>query len=229
MATAELAVGQRAQWTAARIGGIAGLGFAAGVILQNAVLLSSSPAPGAGLEEIVRFYTDSSTRVMISNGLVATNAVFFLIFVSVITSRLGEHAESAIWGRIAYAAGIALLPIFATVAFLQVVLVTRIAELQAEPAVLSLLWELHSAAFAMTGIALGALLCSLSIGALTAKVVPGWTAGLGIIGGVLLLTSGAFAFNMIDGGPALFIGFAGFATWVLWLVAASIRLLRTSD
>jgi hypothetical protein len=226
MATVGLTSQRETGLTSAKIGGIAGLGFAAGVIVQNAVLLAGSPLPGANLEDVVRFYTDSSARITIANGWVAINAAFLLTFVSVISNRLAQEPASAIWGRIAYAAGIALFAVFATATFLQIVLVNRMSSLEGERAVLGLLWDLHSAAFTMSVIALGVLLLSLSIGALATPVVPRWTAGLGVAGGVLALTAGMFSFNMIDGGPALFLGFAGFGAWVVWLITASIRLLR---
>jgi hypothetical protein len=229
MATVGMAAAQSRGLSQGLIGGIAGLGFAAGVILQNGVLMAGSPLPGAPLDEVARFYSDQGGRVMIATGWVAINAAFILTFLSVITSRLQESADSAVWGRVAYASGISLLTIFAIGASMQAVLVTRISELETNQAILGLLWAMHSGSFAMSMVALGVTLLALSIGALATPFVPGWTAKLGMLGGVLLLSGGAFAFNVIDGGPALFMGFAGFGMWVVWLITASIRMLRTEN
>jgi hypothetical protein len=222
MATVGMAAAQSRGLSQGLIGGIAGLGFAAGVILQNGVLMAGSPLPGAPLDEVARFYSDPGGRVMIATGWVAINAAFILTFLSVITSRLQESADSAVWGRVAYAGGISLLTIFAIGASMQAVLVTRISELETNQAILGLLWAMHSGSFAMSMVALGVTLLALSIGALATPFV-------GMLGGVLLLSGGAFAFNVIDGGPALFMGFAGFGMWVVWLITASIRMLRTEN
>jgi hypothetical protein len=229
MAVAGATVAQRGVLTEARIGGIAGLGFAAGVMLQNAVLLAGSPLPGSGLDEVVRFYGDNSGRIMIASGIVAINMLFLLTFISVVTGRMARFDVSALPGRVAYAGGIALLATFSTAAFLQLVLTSRIAELDADRSSLWLLWELHSGAFSMSGISLGVMLGSLAIGARLCGLMPSWTLVLGITGSLLALTGGALAFNVIDGGPALFLIFAGFAAWVVWLITASLRLVRSED
>ncbi len=229
MATVGVAAAESRGLSQGFIGGIAGLGFAAGVIFQNAVLMSGSPLPGASLDEVSRFYADQGGRVMIATFWVAINAVFLLTFLSVITARLQEASASALWGRIAYAAGIFLLTIFAVGTSMQAVLVSRIGELEANPAILGLLWAMHSGGFSMSLVAAGVLVLSLSLGALATPIVPAWTAYLGLLGSALMLVGGGLAFNVVDGGPALFMGFAGFSTWIVFLIAASIRLLRTSD
>ncbi len=227
MATVGAVAEERVGWTATRIGGIAGLGFAGGVIFQNAVLMSGSPLPGASIDEVSRFYADQGGRVMIATFWVAINAVFLLTFLSAVTARLQESPASALWGRVAYAAGISLLSLFAVGTSLQAVLVTRISDLEANHALLGLLWAMHSGAFSMSLIVAGVLVLSLSLGALATPVVPAWTAYLGLLGSALMLVGGGLAFNVIDGGPALFIGFAGFATWIVWLITASLRMLRS--
>lgn len=229
MAVAGIAVERRGVLTESRIGGIAGFGFATGVIFQNAVLLSGSPLPGSGLDEVIRFYSDQGGRVMIATGWVAINAVFLLTFLSVVTARLQESAESAVWGRIAYAAGISLLTIFAIGASMQAVLITRMSELETTQPILGLLWAMHSGSFAMSGVGLGVMLGALAIGGRLSGLMPAWTLALGIGGSLLALSGGALAFSVIDGGPALFMIFGGFAAWVIWLITASLRLVRSSD
>jgi hypothetical protein len=229
MATVGMVAGQSRGWSQGLIGGIAGIGFAAGVIFQNAFLMSGSPLPGASVDEVSRFYADQGGRVMIATFWVAINAVFLLTFLATITTRLQESPASALWGRVAYAAGISLLTIFAVGTSMQAVLVSRIGELEANPAILGLLWAMHSRTFSMSLIAAGVLVLSLSLGALATPIVPAWTAYIGLLGSALMLIGGGLAFNVVDGGPALFLGFAGFSTWIVFLIAASIRLLRTSD
>ena len=66
-----------------------------------------------------------------------------------------------------------------------------------------------------------------SVGSLLgADVVPRWTAVLALVGAALLLVAGALAEPSVDGGLGPILQLAGFATWLVFLVVASVRLLR---
>jgi hypothetical protein len=47
-----------------------------------------------------------------------------------------------------------------------------------------------------------------------------------VAGGSLLILAGAGNLAIADGSPLLFVGVAGFAAWLVWLVVTGLRLIR---
>jgi hypothetical protein len=50
---------------------------------------------------------------------------------------------------------------------------------------------------------------------------------LGLGGAVLMIAAGGATVAIADGSPLLFVGMPGYAAWLVWLVAAGVRLMRT--
>jgi hypothetical protein len=209
-----------------RIGGLCGLAFATLVILQNAVLLAGNPMPNAALADIQEFYQNGSTRIAVAVGIVAVNMALLVVFGSAVTTRLERADGARVAARTAYAGIILLAGAFLTTTLLQAVLVASVDEL-ADANQLQLVWDVHTAAFAMSSIGLGVVLASLSIGSILAgDFVPRWTAYLGLVGALSLTCAGALVVTTLDGGIGIWLQLAGFAVWLVWLLVASVRLLR---
>lgn len=210
---------------AERIGGIAGLLFAGGVLLQNGVLLQGMPLPGASLAEVASFYEGRALPSAVATGWVAINVPLLLTFGAAVSRRMEATPAAATWGR-AGLAGIALLAAaFGSTTWLQATLTARAAEL-ARAGQLGLVWDLHTAAFSGSGVALAATIGAFSLGAWSDGTVPRWTAVVGLAGAGLLAISGLLAVGTVGGGPGIFFQFGGFATWVVWLLTASIGMIR---
>lgn len=209
-----------------RLGGLAGLAFAFGLLVQNAVLLAGAPLPSASQQDIIAFYTDHATSIGIATGWVAANLAFVVTFVHVAAARLAQHAESRLWAGIARSAVALLGAIFGVTTILQATLAATMPQLATEPAVLAALWNMHTAAFALGGAGLGILLGSLSLGARHVGLVPRWMAHVGLVGAALLLVGAAGLVNAVNGGPVLWSIMGGFACWVLFLVMAGWRMTR---
>ncbi len=217
------------RWSLERIGGVLGLAFAASVLLQNAVLLMGNPLPDAQLSDIQEFYSGGSARISIAVALVAVNVVCLVFFGSAVARRLEAHRDGAIAGRAALAGIVLLGGAFLVTTFLQAVLTARVDQL-AEAGQLQMVWDLHSAAFAMSGSGLGVTLMALSVGALVNDtVVPRWVGLLGVAGAICATAGGALVVSTIDGGSGIWLQLVGFATWLVWLVAASVRLLGAGN
>lgn len=208
-----------------RAGGIAGFLFVAGVLVQNGLLLQGAPLPSAKLDVVLRFYVDHQNRIAIATGWVAVNVLLLVVFGAAATRRMIEDKSTAVWGRVGLGGVLLLAATFATTSWLQATLAARAADL-GTAGQLSLVWDMHSAAFAMSGIALAVTLLGLSLGALQVSVVPRGIAILGLVGAFCLVVSGALSVSTIAGGPGVFFQLAGFVTWLAWLVTASWRLLR---
>lgn len=216
--------GQR--WSLERVGGVAGLAFAAGVALQNGVLLAGNPMADAPLAEVRDFYSSSGGRISIAVGLVAINIVLLVFFGSAVTKRLASRDSSSVAARAGLGGIVLLGGAFFVTTLLQAVLTARVDQL-AEAGQLQVVWDLHTAAFAMSGSGLGVTLAALSIGALIANdVVPRWAATFGLVGAVCAVAAGALVVSTISGGPGIWLQLVGFAAWLVWLVTASLGLLR---
>lgn len=210
-----------------RLGGLAGLGFAAGLFLQNAILLSGAPLPSASPEEIAAFYTDHAWRVGLATAWVSVNLPLVLLFVHVAATRLAEHPDGILWGRMARSAVVLIAALFGVTTLLQVTLLTTMPQLSADPGLLALAWNLHSAAFALGGAALGILLGSLSLGARHVPLVPRWMVPVGLVGSALLIAGSVGIVNVVQGGLMLWSIMSGFGAWVLFLVVAGVGMVRS--
>lgn len=210
---------------AGRLGGIAGLAFTAGVLLQNGVLLAGVPAPDAGVGEIRRFYLDHGGRVEAAVGLVAVNVVLLVAFAAVAATRLGDDTRGAVPARAVVPAAGLLAGSFLVTTALQAFLVARADTL--DDALLQAFWDLHTTAFAMSAPALALVLGALAAGSLvTGRVLPRWTAVVALVGAVALVAAGLLAAGAPEGGPGLVLQLLGFGLWLVTLVTASIGLLR---
>lgn len=211
----------------ARLGGAAGLVFAGGVALQNAVLLSGNPMPGAPLEDVRRFYADGQGRIAVGVGLVAVNIVCLLFFASAAAERLDSDPASRIAGRTGFGAAVLLAGAFLTTTALQAVLTARVDTL-ATNGDLQTFWDLHSAAFAMSASSLAVVLVAFSLGSwISGQLVARWTSMVGFVGAAALVLAGALVVSTVDGGPGIYAQLIGFVAWLVFLVTTSIRLLRT--
>lgn len=213
----------------ARVGGIAGLVFAAGVLLQNGYLLQGNPMPDATLEEVRAFYAASHGRIEVAVGWVAPNILCLLTFGAAVTERLSRSPRTSLWGRVAFGAVVLLAAAFSVTTALQGALVASVAALETS-GLLQAFWDLHSTAFAMSAIALSVVLLGLSVGTLSDSehaLVPRWVALLGLGGSASLLVAGGLSVSSVSGGPGIVFQLGGFATWLVWLVAGAIGLLRT--
>ncbi len=211
---------------ARRAGGVAGLAFACGVLLQNGYLLQGNPMPGSELDVIAAFYRDRPGHIAVAVGWVALNVPLLLLFASHVADRFARSTSVAPWGRAGFGAVVLLCGAFLVTTLLQAVLVARIDALESSHQ-LALVWDLHTAAFAMSGISLAAALGSFSVAAwIAGEVVPRWAAGVGVAGALSLAASGLLVVPTVTGGPGIFFQLAGFLAWVVFLITASVRMLR---
>lgn len=209
-------------------GGVGGLGFAAGLFLQNAVLLVGAPLPSADLAAIEAYYTENAGRVTLATAWVAVNVPFLLLFVAALTGAAQRTEAGGRWARVASPATAMTAALFGVATAMQALLVARMPRLAQDPAVLALAWDIHSAAFGVVGFALGVLVAALGLCAHEAGLAPRWLVGVALASGALLLAGGASASAIVAGGDALWITMSGFLLWVVFLVVMSVRMLAAS-
>jgi hypothetical protein len=225
-ATPAVAAGNRVSTT--RIVGGAGVALAASVAVQNAVFVGTgAPAFGDPLGEVLAYHAENLGAVAVAVGLEAVNLPLLLLFVTglhgLVQRRGGAGAD---WSRLAVAAGATLSAVFALVIATHIAVVLA-ADGQAEPTpAFELVWQLHAAAFALALPALGATFIGAALATHASGLTRPWQRLLGVAGGSLLILAGAGNLAIADGSPLLFVGVAGFAAWLVWLVVTGLRLIR---
>ena len=96
-----------------------------------------------------------------------------------------------------------------------------------EPRLARLIWSLHAASFAFAGPLLGVALLGFSRAAHLLGLTPRWLAYLALAGAAALIAPGVATVAIVQGSPIGLVSFAGFGTWLLWLLVTGARLLRS--
>jgi hypothetical protein len=206
------------------LGGIGGLVFAGGVLVQNA-LRAKFPANDVGAAEVMKYYTDHRTVTLALSVLMPIGLVGLTTFLGVLIARVvrGAGRPAAIAGAFG---GAGIIATFTMLTAFDVAIAGYIHRGVADVAVVDGMWVVHNAVF-------GFLLASIAIalmGLTRASVASGllterWKKA-GLIGGGLLLVGAATTPAIIDGSPTMFIGVAGFVVWVAFIIRTSVALLR---
>lgn len=205
-----------------RLGGGAGLFFAASVVVQNAVRGAAAPPADPTAADLAGYAAEAGTATALSTGLVALNVVALGLFVGAVVSRGWAVRPGLAAAGLFGAAGV--FAMFSLTSALNVVVVARASDL--DPAVLLGLWALHDAAFATTWAALGLALAALGLTGVAAGVAPRVFGWLAPAGGAVLVLAGTATYAAVQGAPVLVLASAGFALWLAFLVATGWRLVR---
>ncbi len=225
-ATPAVAAGNRVSTT--RIVGGAGVALAASVVVQNAVFVfPAAPTFGDPLGEVLAYHAENRGAVAVSVGLEAVKLPLLLLFVTglhgLVQRRGGAGAD---WSRLAVAAGATLSAVFALVITTHIAVVLAADGLAEPTPAFELIWQLHAAAWALAMPALGATFIGAALATHASGLTRPWQRLLGVAGGSLLILAGAGNLAIADGSPLLFVGVAGFAAWLVWLVVTGLRLIR---
>ncbi len=212
-----------------RLVGAAAIAFAVSVAMENAVYgFPAAPTFGAPIEEVLAYYAANRGSVAIATGVVALSLPLLLVFVTglhgLVERRGGAGAD---WSRLAVAAGATLSAVLVLVNALQIGLALAAGGLAGPTPAFELVWQVHAAAFALALPTLGITSIGAALAAHASGLTPAWQRLLGLVGGSLLLAAGVGNLAIADGSALLFVGLAGFAAWLVWLLATGVRLVRS--
>jgi len=157
-------------------------------------------------------------------GLFPVGITFFL-FAAGMWARARQE-QSRWWASVGVLGAATIAALFAIVNITEIVLTAKAAQLASSPAVVQALWTLRAAAFGLDMAAVGVALIGLSRAAAAMRLIPSWLALTAWPGAACLLTASVFTVALADGGPWLALGIAGFIVWVVFLITASVSLLR---
>ena len=212
-----------------RLVGAAAIAFAVLVAIENAVLgAAGAPTYSAPMEEVLAHYAADRDAIAIATGLVALELPLLLVFVTglhgLVERRGGAGAD---WSRLVMAAGATLPAIFALFNVLHIGLALSAGGLAEPTPAFELVWQIHAAAFALALPTLGTTFIGAALAAHASGLTPAWQRLLGLVGGSLLLAAGLGNLAIADGSALIFVGLAGFAAWLVWLLATGVRLVRS--
>ncbi len=211
-----------------RIVGATAIALAGSLAIQNVVLGGSgAPDYAAPIADVLAYHAENRGTVAIAVGLEAINLPLLLGFLAGLHGLVRRRSEGgATWSRLALAAGATLSAVWAiyAVAWVGVVL-SAVRGASSSPG-LELAWQMHAAGLAMALPALGTTFFGAALATHAASLTGSWQRLLGVVGAILLVGAGTTSVAIADGSPMVFVGVAGLALWVVWLLATGVRLLR---
>jgi hypothetical protein len=219
----------RSRFVRGRLVGAAAIALAASMAIQNAMFAwTVPPAYGDPIEEVLAWHAQNRVTVAIAVGQEALHLPLLLGFVTGLHGLVGRRGGAgADWSRLAVAAGATLSAVMAFYSVLWIGVVLSAGELTEPSPAFELAWQMHAAAFAWSLPALGTTFIGAALAAHASGLTPAWQRLLGLVGGSLLLAAGLGNLAIAGGSPLLFVGLAGFAAWLVWLLATGVRLVRS--
>lgn len=206
------------------LGGIGGLLFVVLVVVQNAIR-SGFPMADDGAAEVTEYYAAHRGMSVLLGALFPAGALGLVLFLAALVSRVaaGRTRAAGIAGAIG---GVGIAAGFTMVTATDIALAEYIHRGDPAASVVDALWVLHTAVFAVLLIWIGVTVAALTAASAAAGILhTAWRAA-GLLAGIALLVAGGSAFGVLGGSGVLFVGLAGFAVWAVFVVVASIHLLR---
>jgi hypothetical protein len=210
--------------TVDRLAGTGGLVFAATLVVQN-IIRANAPGFDAAPAQVTAYFLDHRAAVLVPLGLFPAGLLALFPFTAGVWARARQE-ESRWWAGAGALGAATIAALFAIVNITEIVLAAKAARLASSPAVVQALWTLHAAAFGLDLAAIAVALIGLSRAAASIPLIPAWLAVAALPGAACLLTAAVFTVALANGGPWLALGLAGFIVWLVFVITASIALLR---
>jgi hypothetical protein len=160
-------------------------------------------------------------------GVFPIGMLAFLVFVAAIWTN-AEGREGRFWANVGALGATFIAALFALVNVTEIVLTAKAASLGASPDVVQALWAVHAGAFGLDLAAIAVALVGLSGAAASVGGIPAWIRVAAWPGAVCLLVASVFTTALANGGPWMAVGLIGFVIWLVFVIAASISLLRSN-
>lgn len=207
-----------------RLAGTGGLIFAATLIVQN-LIRAKVPGFDAAPAQVTAYFLHHHTAALVPLGLFPVGMLGLFPFVAGIWARASQE-ESQWWATVGTLGAATIAALFAIVNITEIVLTAKAQQLAASPATVQALWTLHAAAFGLDLAAIAVALIGLSRAAASMRLIPAWVAVAALPGAACLLIAAVFTVALANGGPWVVLGLAGFIVWIVFVVTASVSLLR---
>jgi hypothetical protein len=198
-----------------RVTGLTGLGVAVLFGVGNALWVFEQPDAGASTREIVAFYTDTSTWIIVGGSLSLFASALLIFFASGVRAILREHEGDDLLATAAFGGALLLVAAGLGAETLNMVGAWRADDGQLTPELGRSLFEIsYVLGYNGAGVGIGILVLAIAAVALRARaLMPRWLAILLFVVGLAFITPLA-RFLLVPS--------------VLALAAVSVQLLRTS-
>ena len=207
--------------------GATAIALVVSVVIQNVVLASGAPTYSDPMTQVLTFHSEHRGVVTLAVGLEALNVPLLLGFVTGLHGLVTRRGRSGLGGsRLAVAAAATASSAFVLYAVLWMGVVLSARDLTAPTDTLEVIWRMHAAAFGFALAALGATFAGAAWAASASGLTRGWQRALGLFGGGLMLVAGVASGAVAQGSSIIFLGVAGLAAWLVWLLVTGIRLVR---
>jgi hypothetical protein len=207
-----------------RLAGIGGLVFAATLLAQN-LIRASGPGFGAAPAQVTAYFLHHRAAALVPLGLFPVEMIALFAFVAAVWTK-AERADSRWQASLGTLGAATIAALFAVVNITEIVLSAKARSLAASPAVVQALWAVHAAAFGLDLAAIAVALLGLGYAAVSMSLIPAWFRVAAWPAAACLLTASVFTVALANGGPWVAVGLAGFAAWIVFVITASVRLLR---
>ncbi len=207
-----------------RLAGAAGLIFAAALVADN-IIRAGAPGQGASPAQVTEYFVHHRAAALVPLGL-NTFGVALFPFVAGIWA-MARAGRTRWWAGTGALAAAAIAAMFGVVTVTEIVLTAKARSLSTSSPVVQALWAMHGAAFGLDMAAIAVALVGLSQAAAAMRLIPSWLALTAWPGAACLLTASAFTVALVNGGPWGALGIVGFVVWLVFVIVASISLLRS--
>jgi hypothetical protein len=207
-----------------RLAGIGGLAFAATLLAQN-LIRASGPGFGAAPAHVTAYFLHHRAAALVPLGLFPVEMIALFAFVAAVWTK-AERADSRWQASLGTLGAATIAALFAVVNITEIVLTAKARSLAASPAVVQALWAVHAAAFGLDLAAIAVALLGLSYAAVSMSLIPAWFRVAAWPAAACLFIASVFTVALANGGPWVAVGLAGFAAWIVFVITASVRLLR---
>jgi len=147
------------------------------------------------------------------------------VFVTAIWTK-SDGGESRWWANVGALGATSIAALFALVNVTEIVLTAKASQLAGSSDVVQTLWAFHAATFGLDLAAIAVTLIGLSRAAAHVGLISAGMAAFAVLGAACLVVAAVFTVALTNGGPWVAVGLIGFVVWLVFVVTASVALLR---
>lgn len=219
-----IGLGARAVVRRDSLAAIGGLVFAAALLAQN-IIRASGPGFDAAPGKVVDYFLHHRAAALVPLGMFPVEMIALFAFVAGVWTK-ADSEQGKWWASMGALGTATIAALFAFVNIIEIVLTAKAGQLASSPTVVQALWAVRGAAFGLDLAAIAVALIGLSHAAASRQVAPAWLTIAAWPASAALLVAATFTVALTNGGPWIAVGLAGFIVWLIFLITASLSLLR---
>jgi hypothetical protein len=199
----------------------------AALVVQNA-LRAAAPGFDAAPRRVTAYFLHHRAAALVPLGMFPIEMLALFAFVAGVWAS-ANRSDTRWWATLGGLGAASIASLFALLNVIEIVLTAKAGSLASSPGVVEALWAIHAAAFALDMAAIAVALIGLSRAAAASALIPAWISAAALPGAGCLLVAAVFAVAITNGGAWFGLGLVGFVVWLVFMVAASISLLRKAE